>query len=75
MPHEFKKPIKIQGNEGSDKLYVLDKELGVLVFSTNGKYIKNITSSEFKDLKDFYVDEASGTIYVLAGNRILSFGK
>lgn len=75
MPFEFKNPIKIQSNDGSNEIYVLDKELGVLVFSVNGKYIKNITSSEFKDLKDFYVDEASGNIYVLAGNKILSLKK
>lgn len=75
MPHDFRKPIKIQSNEGSDKLYVLDKELGVLEFSVNGKYIKNITSTEFKDLKDFYVDETSGIIYVLTGNKIFSFAR
>ena len=75
MPFGLKKPIKIQSSEGSSEIYILDKELGVLVFSVNGSYIKNFTSPDFKDAKDFYVDEASGTIYVLAGNKILSFSK
>ncbi len=72
MPFDLKKPIKIQVNEESDKLYILDKELGIFEFSINGKYIKNITSSEFDDLKDFYVDEDSSTIYVLSGNKIFN---
>ncbi len=72
-PSSIKKPLKIQSNEGSDKIYVLDKDLGILVFNTNGEYIKDFTLKDTNDLKDFYVDESSKTIYLLSGNKVLSF--
>ncbi|PIR67992.1 hypothetical protein COU50_00370 [bacterium CG10_big_fil_rev_8_21_14_0_10_33_18] len=75
MPFSFKNPVKIQSNNDGTKLYVLDKELGIINIDANGKYTETFKFKDIKNIKDFYIDNKTGTIYVLSGNKILSLEK
>lgn len=74
MPLSFKNPLKIESLEGNSNIYVLDKELGIVILNTKGQYKKVLDSEKFEDIKDFAIDEESATIYILSGNKIFSFG-
>lgn len=53
-------------------LYLLDTEKNrVLVMDKKGSIVKMLTSSQFTNLRDFAVDEATLTIYLLNGSSIL----
>lgn len=53
-------------------IYVLDPpNKRIVVLSKEGAIVQTLASSEFNDLKDFAVDEASKTIYVLNNNQLL----
>lgn len=63
---------KIYTENGFVNLYVLDPAgRRIVVLSKEGAVVQTLTSSQFNDLKDFYVDEKSKTIYVLNNNQLL----
>ncbi len=54
-------------------IYLLEpKNKRVLIFEKNGKFVKQITSEKFTDLKDFIVDEKKNKIWLLNGSQIFS---
>lgn len=71
---EIKNATKMQITEemNKGKIYILEPEQKrLLVFSkTDGKFIKQYNSDKFSDLKDFYVDEETDTIYFLDSNSL-----
>ncbi len=80
-PVEFTQPIlvtplsqkgKLATENGWNGLYILDIDNNrILIVNKNGEIIQSLVSPEFKNLKDFTVDEKAKTIYVLADNNLL----
>jgi hypothetical protein len=57
---------------GFANLYVLDPvNKRIVALNKDGAVVQTITSDQFNDLKDFYVDEKGKTIYVLNNNQLL----
>ncbi len=53
-------------------IYVLDQQgKRVIAFDKSGKMIKQYQSNDLSELKDFAVDEANNTLYLLNGNTVL----
>lgn len=53
-------------------LYVLDPTgKRIVILNKTGAVVQTLTSGQFNDLKDFTVDEATKTIYVLNNNQLL----
>lgn len=69
------KITKIQSFEDDDSIYLLDQDLGILVYKTNGAYQKTLMPNNKQNFKDFVVDSTSGIIYLIDGNKIINFGK
>ncbi len=75
---EFNQPFLLDPFSGSGKiytekdfkyLYVLDTGKNrILIMDKAGNLIASLTSSQFKDLKDFAVDEKASVIYVFTGS-------
>ena len=66
---------KIYTENGFVNLYVLDPAgKRILVLTKDGAVAQTLTSSQFNDLKDFYVDEKSKEIFVLNNNQLLKVG-
>jgi len=78
---EFKEPTLITPLSGKGKiytesdfeyLYVMDAGNNrIVILSASGDVVQTLTSPEFTDLKDFYVDEANRTIYILNDTALL----
>ena len=63
---------KIYTENGFTNLYVLDPAgKRILVMNKEGGVLQTLTSSQFNDLKDFYVDEKAKAIYALNNNQLL----
>lgn len=63
---------KLYTENGFTDLYVLDPgNKRILILSKTGAVVQTLTSSQFNDLKDFYVDEKNKIIYVLNNNQLL----
>ena len=63
---------KIYTENGFTNLYVLDPAgKRILVMNKEGGVLQTLTSSQFNDLKDLYVDEKAKAIYVLNNNQLL----
>lgn len=63
---------RLYTENGFTNLYVLDPgNQRIIVLSKDGAVIKTLNSSQFNDLKDFYVDEKGKAIYVLNNNQLL----
>ncbi len=53
-------------------LYVLDiGNKRIIILDKNGGLVKSLTSDQFNDMKDFYVDEKTSTIYILNNTNLL----
>ncbi|MEZ4180268.1 MAG: hypothetical protein R3B41_01965 [Candidatus Doudnabacteria bacterium] len=53
-------------------IYLLDPENNkIIVLNKEGGLVKNITSDQFTNLRDFVVDENNDKIYVLNGDQLL----
>ncbi len=66
---------KIYTENGFTNLYVLDPAgKRIVVLNQTGAVVQTLTSSQFNDLKDFYVDESAKAIYVLNNNQLLKVG-
>jgi hypothetical protein len=63
---------KIYTENGFTNLYVLDPAgKRIVVLNKDGAVVQTLTSDQFNDLKDFYVDEKAGVAYVLNNNQLL----
>lgn len=63
---------KIYTQSEFTNLYVLDPgNKRILILDKTGVVVQTLTSGQFNDLKDFSVDEAGKTIYVLNNNQLL----
>ncbi len=66
---------KLYTENGFTNLYVLDPAgKRIVVLNKDGAVLQTLTSGQFNDLKDFYVDEKAKTIYVLNNNQLLKVG-
>lgn len=74
-PRSLENPVKIINTPDSERIYVLDKSMGIMVFKLDGSYEKTLSPKDTNDIKDFEIDEASGIIYLLASNKIFQLGK
>ena len=55
-------------------IYILDAGAGkILIITKQGTLAAQLVSDQFTDLKDFWIDASSKTIYVLNGNELLRF--
>ncbi len=62
---------KIYTNSDLNYLYVLDGPTKrLIILNKNGDLIKQFTSPEFKDLKDFIVNKKENLAWLLAGTKI-----
>jgi DNA-binding beta-propeller fold protein YncE len=53
-------------------LYVLDTEHNrILILNKKGELISTLESDQFKNMRDFVVDEKGKTIYVLSDSTLL----
>ena len=63
--------IKIFTNDELKYLYLLDgPSKRLIILSKQGKLIKQFTSEEFSDLKDFIVSRKENKVWLLAGTKI-----
>lgn len=63
---------KIYTENGMTNLYVLDPgNRRILILDKTGAVVQTLTSGQFNDLKDFYVDEKNKSIFVLNNNQLL----
>jgi hypothetical protein len=63
---------KLYTENGFTNLYVLDPAgKRIVVLGKDGKVVQTLTSGQFNDLKDFYVDEKGKAVYVLNNNQLL----
>jgi hypothetical protein len=80
-PAEFNQPIllkpispagKLYTENGWNGLYVLDPDNNrILILNKTGEIIQSLVSNDFKNMKDFFVDESAKTIYILAESNLL----
>ncbi len=80
-PAEFAQPVlinslsqkgKLYTENGWNGLYVLDPDNNrILILNKKGEMISSLVSDQFKNLKDFTVDEKNKIIYVLADSNVL----
>ena len=78
---EFKEPGLVAPLSGQGKLYTEDKfenlyvlDAGnnrIVILTPEGEVVKTITSPSFTDLRDFYVNEKTGEIYILNDSALL----
>lgn len=55
----------------TSSFYILNPQYSMIsIFKPDGKLDKQLTTDQFKDLKDIVVDLDSGSMYVLAGSKI-----
>lgn len=60
---------------GYQYIYIVEpKTERIIILTKSGQLAVQLTSPEFKNLKDVIVNEVDKTMYVLAGNRLLRFG-
>ena len=65
---------KIWTTTGADSILVQDRQNKRLIeFNKNGRLVNQYTSENFSEIKDFDVDYAKKTVYVLVGNIVSSF--
>lgn len=63
---------KLYTENGFTNLYVLDPAgKRIVVLDKNGAIVRTLNNNQFNDLKDFFVDEKAGAIYVLNNNQLL----
>jgi len=74
LPFKIEEPAKIINNPESNRIYILDKQNGIISFKLDGSYLKTYQLKDKKQIKDFQVDEDSNVIYALVDNQVLSFG-
>ena len=56
-------------------IYVLEpSQQRIIILTKQGSLAVQLTGPNFSDLKDFWVDETSKTMYVLNGNELIRFG-
>lgn len=68
-------PTRIITSPDLDHLYIIDpKNKRVIVFDKKGKLKNQYLSDSFDDLKDIYVNEKEGKMYLLNGKRIYGIG-
>lgn len=64
-------PTEIKTSLEMENLYIVDpKNKRVVVFDKNGKLVNQYVSDSFDDLKDIYVNEKEGKMYLLCNKRI-----
>lgn len=62
---------KIYTNSELENLYLVDSQnKRVVVLDKNGNLINQYTSDKFEDLKNVYVNEKAGKMYLLCGKKI-----
>ncbi|MCB9799048.1 hypothetical protein H6758_04995 [Candidatus Nomurabacteria bacterium] len=72
---ELEYPIKIWTYNGVKEIFVLDPpQRRIVLLDKSGKLIKQLTASNFDDLKDMAVQPEKKTIYVLSGKMVLKVG-
>ncbi len=63
---------RLYTESGFTNLYVLDPaNKKIIIVDKKGSVSQTLTSDQFSDLKDFYVDEKGKAAYVLNGNQLL----
>ncbi len=63
---------RLYTDNGYTNLYVLDPaNKRLLVLTKDGAVVRTLSSSQFNDLKDFYVDEKGKAVYILNNNQLL----
>ncbi len=68
----LKNALKIFTKPDYQFLYLLDPEnQRILIFTKTGKLHRQITSPQFRDLSDIFVDEKNKIMYLLAGPELL----
>ncbi len=62
---------EIYTDENTENIYILDKTNNrVIIFGKDGSLIKQITSSEWTNVKDMVVDEANNRLFILDGTAL-----
>lgn len=65
-------PTQIKTSLDIENLYIVDpKNKRVVVFDKKGILVNQYVSDSFSDLKDIYVNEKEGKMYLLSGKKIL----
>lgn len=68
---ELKNPAKIFTANDSNHIYILEPEQSrVVVFDKNGLFLMQYQNKTLTNIKDFIIDEANKTIYLLDGNIV-----
>lgn len=71
----FSDRAKIFTDLNVKNIYILDPgQNRLIVLDKNGSVKAQYTSDKFSDLKDFVVDEANKTVYILNGSELLKIG-
>lgn len=69
---KLESPVKIWTYNDVNQLFILDPpQKRIVILDKNGKLLKQLTASNFNDLKDFAVQPEKKTIYVLSGKTVL----
>jgi len=59
---------------GLEFIYILDpSNKRILVYNKSGQLATQLTSDEFNDLRDLWVDEVNKLLYLLKGNELIRF--
>ena len=71
---EIIEPALIGGNNKlivQNNIYILDNtNKRIIIYSKDGKFIKQYASASFNDINNFTVDEKNSKIYLVSGNKI-----
>lgn len=63
---------KLYTQNDYQNIYILDSgNKKIIIINKQGSLVKNLTSDRFTEPKDFAVDEANKTIYILNGSELL----
>ena len=69
----LKNPIKIYVSKELKYIYILEKTNNrLIIYDKTGQFLLQYKSDKFNDMKDFTVDEANKTIYLLNNTSIYS---
>ncbi|HLC45054.1 MAG: hypothetical protein A2722_02570 [Candidatus Doudnabacteria bacterium RIFCSPHIGHO2_01_FULL_50_11] len=74
LPSPLRDPTAIWTDQASPKIYIADPSNSrIVVLNKEGGLAAQYSSSKFSDLKDFWIDEAAKTVYVIIGNQLGRF--